>query len=195
MQKLAIGIVLSTTRAARFGIRPATWIQTLANERSDMAAELIDLRDYPMPFFEDDKAPIYGDSDRTDVRKWTQKLDKLDGFIFVTAEYNRGPPAVLKNALDYAYAQFVRKPAAFVGYGGVGAARAIEQLRLWCIELQMAATRHGVHLAAGDFRKAMLEETPLKDFPNLEATAKSMLDDLSWWGHALKNARGKPPQG
>src|SRR5882672_9132924 len=60
-------------------------------------------------------------------------------------------PAVLKNALDYSYRERNRKGVAFVGYGGVGAARAIDQLRLVCVELQMVPTRTGAHFQGGDF--------------------------------------------
>ena len=85
------------------------------------------------------------------AQHWAAKVDSLDGFIFVTAKYNRAPTAALKNALDHAYREFKRKPAAYVGYGGVGAARAIEQLRLINIELQMAPTRTGVYIGGADF--------------------------------------------
>ena len=80
------------------------------------------------------------------AQAWQKKVAEFDGFIFTAAEYSRGPAAVLKNALDYAYTEWNRKPAAFVGYGGVGGARAIEQLRLNAVELQMAPTRNAVHM-------------------------------------------------
>jgi NAD(P)H-dependent FMN reductase len=105
------------------------------------------------------------------------------------AEYNRGPPAVLKNALDYAYKEFNRKPAAFVGYGGVGGARAVEQLRLNSIELQMAPTRSGVHIGGADFIGMLMQGKTFADAPHLEPTAVAMLDELAWWAHALKGAR------
>ena len=80
------------------------------------------------------------------AQRWQKKVASLDGFIIVAAEYNRGPTASLKNALDYAYNEWNKKPVAFVGYGGVGGARAVEQLRLNCVELQMAPIRVGVHI-------------------------------------------------
>ena len=141
--KPRIGIVISTTREGRFGDRPARWIHDIAASRDDLAVELIDLRDYPMPFFAEPASPAYATPKDEVARRWAEKVDSLDGFVFVTAEYNRAPSAVLKNALDYAYREFNRKPAAYVGYGGVGAARAIEQLRLINVELQMAPTRSG----------------------------------------------------
>src|SRR5258708_29818566 len=123
------------------------------------------------------------------ARRWGRKVAELDGFIFVTAEYSRAPPAVLKTAIDYAYKEFTRKPAAFVGYGGVGGTRAVEQLRLISVELQMAPTRSGVHIGGADFIAMLMHGKTFADMPHLEPTAVAMLDELAWWTHALKGAR------
>ena len=96
---------------------------------------------------------------------------------------------MLKNAIDYAYTQFVRKPVAFVGYGGVGAARAIEQLRLIAIEVQMAPTRTAVHIAGGDFMAVWQQGKSFEDLPHLEQGAVAMLDELTWWTVTLKAGR------
>jgi NAD(P)H-dependent FMN reductase len=115
MSKPRVGIVISTTREGRFGDKPAAWIRNLAAARSDLAFELVDLRDYRMRFFDEPASPNYVPPRDEPARRWAQKVAELDGFIIVTAEYNRGPPAVLKNALDHAYQEFNRKPVAFVG--------------------------------------------------------------------------------
>jgi NAD(P)H-dependent FMN reductase len=188
MSKPRVGIVISTTREGRFGDKPAVWIRDLAAARGDLEVEIIDLRDYPMPFFDEPGSPLYMPPKNEAARRWGQKVAELDGFIFVTAEYNHGPPAVLKNALDYAYKEFNRKPAAFVGYGGVGGARAVEQLRLNSIELQMAPTRSGVHIGGADFMGMLMQGKSFADAPHLEPTAVAMLDELAWWAHALKGA-------
>ncbi|HVL71955.1 MAG TPA: NAD(P)H-dependent oxidoreductase [Beijerinckiaceae bacterium] len=187
--KPRIGIVISTTREGRFGDRPARWIHDIAASRDDLAVELIDLRDYPMPFFAEPASPAYATPKDEVARRWAEKVDSLDGFVFVTAEYNRAPSAVLKNALDYAYREFNRKPAAYVGYGGVGAARAIEQLRLINVELQMAPTRSGVHIGGADFMGLLQGGKSFADLPHLAKSAQGMLDELAWWATALKRAR------
>jgi len=191
MSKPRIGIVISTTREGRFGDKPVAWIHALAAARGDLAFEVVDLRDYPMPLFEEAASPAYVPPKNEAARRWGRKVAELDGFIFVTAEYNRGPPAALKNALDHAYTEFNRKPAAFVGYGGVGAARAVEQLRLICIELQMAPTRSGVHIAGADFIGLFMQGKTFADVPHLDPTATAMLDELAWWTHALNAARAE----
>jgi NAD(P)H-dependent FMN reductase len=189
MIKPRVGIVISTTREGRFGDKPAMWIRDLATARNDLEVELIDLRDYPMPLFDEPGSPVYMPPKDEAARRWGRKVAELDGFIFVTAEYNRAPPAVLKNALDYAYKEFNRKPAAFVGYGGVGGARAVEQLRLISIELQMAPTRSGVHIGGADFIGMLMHGKTFADMPHLVPTAVTMLDELVWWTRALKGAR------
>ena len=189
MAKPRIAIIISTTRATRFGEKAAKWIHGIAAARTDMSFELIDLREYPMPFFDEVASNMWTPSKNEVAQRWQKKVAEFDGYIFVTAEYNRGVPAVLKNALDYAYPEWNRKPAAYVGYGSVGAARSIEHLRLICVELQMAPTRTGVHLQGADFLAAYQQGREIKEFAYLEKNAKDMLDDLHWWASALKVAR------
>jgi NAD(P)H-dependent FMN reductase len=189
LAKPRIAIIIGTTRATRFGERAAKWIHGIAAERTDMSVELIDLRDYPMPFFDEVASNAWVPSKNEVAQRWQKKVAEFDGYIFVTAEYNRGVPAVLKNALDYAYPEWNRKPAAYVGYGSVGAARSIEQLRLICVELQMAPTRTGVHIQGGDFMAVWQQGKDIKELKYLEKNSKDMLDELHWWASALKAAR------
>jgi NAD(P)H-dependent FMN reductase len=140
-----IGIIISSTRQNRFGEKAARWIHNIATQRTDLYFEIVDLRDYPLPLFEG-TSPFYAPVTNEVAQRWGRKLAELDGYLFVTAEYNRSITGALKNALDWAYREFNRKPAAYVGYGGVGGARAVEQLRLMCVELQMTPTRSGVHI-------------------------------------------------
>jgi NAD(P)H-dependent FMN reductase len=194
MSKPRIGIIISTTREGRFGDKPARWIEALGAKRTDVEFEIVDLRDYPLPFFDEPRSPAYGPSERPEVKRWHAKLDSLDGFVFVTAEYNRSIPAVLKNALDYAYGEWNRKPAAFVGYGPLGAARAIEHLRNTAVELQMAPTRTGVHITMEPYLAVLQGKKSLADFDFLNQGAQATLDELAWWAKALRTARDATPQ-
>ncbi|HKG75517.1 MAG TPA: NADPH-dependent FMN reductase [Aestuariivirgaceae bacterium] len=187
-----IAIVISTTRATRFGDKPAKWISDIAAKRTDLVSEIIDLRDFPMPFFDEVASNAWVPTTNEVAQRWQKKVAEFDGFIFVTAEYNRGVPAVLKNAIDYAYPEWNRKAAAYVGYGAVGGARSVEQLRLISVELQMAPTRTGVHIQGADFMAAWKEGKDLKDIPHLQQNATDMLDQLVWWTNALKAARERP---
>lgn len=189
MSKLKIGIVISTTRATRFGHKPAEWVKSIAAERSDMAVEILDLRDYPMPFFDEVASNAWVPTTNAVAQRWQKKVAEFDGFVFVTAEYNHGIPAVLKNALDYAYPEWNKKAAALVGYGGVGGSRAVEQLRLVAAELQLATIRTGVYIQGADFMAALKDGKDLKEIAHLQQGVRDMLDQLAWWAVALKTAR------
>src|SRR6267142_5714385 len=184
-----IAVIIGTTRATRFGEKPAKLIYEISAARADLSVEVIDLRDYPMPFFDEPATNAWVASKNEIAQRWQKKVAEFDGYIFVTAEYNRGVPAVLKNALDYAYPEWNRKAAAYVGYGSVGAARSIEHLRNICVELQMAPTRTGVHIQGADFMAALMQGKDIRELTYLEKNAKDMLDELQWWASALMVAR------
>lgn len=186
-----IGIILSTTRQARFAEKPAKWLKQIADQRTDLSVEIVDLRDFPLPFFDEDLPPARRDPQNPDALRWSQKLDELDGYIVVCAEYNHGIPAVLKNALDFAVASsLARKPIACVGYGGAGAARAIEQLRLVAIELAMVPTRTGVHITTAEYLAALNGQS-FDEFPYLLAKANELLEELNWWTKLMTQARNQ----
>src|SRR5205809_3271878 len=178
MAKPKIAVIICTTRATRFSEKPARWIYDIARARTDMSVELIDLRDYPMPFFDEPATNAWVPSKNEVAKRWQKKVAEFDGYIFVTAEYNRSMPAVLKNAIDYAYPEWNRKPAAFVGYGSVGAARAIEHMRNICVELQMAPMRNGVHIQGADFMAVWQQGKDIRSLAYLVPNMKAMLDEL-----------------
>jgi NAD(P)H-dependent FMN reductase len=187
--KPRIGIVISTTRATRFADKPTNWLKAIAEARDDIEIEIVDLRDYPMPFFEEAMSPGYVPASHPAAQAWAKTMARLDGYIFITAEYNHSISGVLKNALDHAYPEYSKKPAAFLGYGGVGGARAVQQLRLILAELQIATLKFAVHINANEMLPLMKDEKDFADFPYLADAAKLMLDDLAWWAGALKTAR------
>ena len=189
MSKPKVGVVIGSTRATRFADKPAQWIFDLAKARGDFDVEIVDLRDYPLPFFEEAMSPAWGPSQNEVAQKWQAKVASLDGYIFTAAEYNRGPTAVLKNAFDYAYGEWNKKAVGFVGYGGVGGARAVEHLRLIAIETQMAPVRAGVHIVWADMLPVMQGQKKLEELEHLKAAADDMLNQVVWWTRALMAAR------
>jgi NAD(P)H-dependent FMN reductase len=189
---LKIGVIISSTRTTRFADKPAKWLMDIANARSDASFELLDLRDFPMPFFDEVASNAYAPTQNEVGLRWQKKIAEFDGYIVIAAEYNHAPTGVLKNALDYAYNEWIKKPMAFVGYGSVGAARAIEQLRLIAVELQMAPTRTGVHIQGADFFGAWQQGAALEEMSHLQPGVKNMLDELVWWGNTLKAGRDTP---
>ena len=189
MNKPRIGIIISTTREGRFGERAARWVAQLAETRSDLDVEVVDLRDYPLPFFESATSPRFVPIDTPEAKKWSGKLAELDGYVFVTAEYNHSISGVLKNALDFVFAEPARKPAAFVGYGAVGGARAVEQLRLIAVELSMVPLNRAVHINMEPFLGMIREGKDFADYPYLAPTVEVMLDELAWYAQTLRAGR------
>lgn len=189
MSKPKIGIIIGSTRDTRFGDKPANWIAEIGKQRKDLDFEIVDIRDYDLPFFNEVASNAWVPSKSEAAQKWQKKIGSLDGFVIVTAEYNRSPTAALKNALDHAYVEWNKKPVAFVGYGGLGGARAVEQLRTIAVELQMAPTRTAVHIAGGDFMGVLQQGKKLEDAEHLNQAARDTLDQLAWWTFALNAAR------
>ena len=189
MSKPTLAIIVGSIRPNRFATHAADWIEQIATESGLFDIEVVDLKNYPLPIFAEEMPPAYAPSKDEVARRWQKKMAGFDAYIFTAAEYNHGPTAVLKNALDYAYNEWAKKPAAFVGYGGVGGARAIEQLRLNTIELQMAPIRTAVHISFPAYLAVLKEGKKLGEFDYLNQNAKDMLAQLLWWTNALKSAR------
>jgi NAD(P)H-dependent FMN reductase len=189
MTKPKIGLILSTTRETRFADRPAQWVLDIANARGDADYEIVDLRDYPIAYFDAPASPRFVPLQDPVALRFAAKMAELDGYIFITAEYNRAIPAVLKNAIDHIYAEAARKPAAFLGYGAVGGSRAVEQLRLIAIELSMVPMKAGVHINMEPLLGMLREGKDFGDYPYLAPTVTAMLDELSWYTKVLKAGR------
>lgn len=187
---LSIKVIVGSTRQGRFSDKPAAWIAQLAQKRDGLAVEILDLREYPLPFYDDPTPPSMikdGAYANAEARRFAQKIAEADGFIIVTPEYNRGPSAVLKNALDSVSREWNNKPVAFVAHGATLGVRAIEQLRMNAIELRMAPVRDIVALPGSwTFEGG---GTAPGSFAEHEAAGETLLDTLAWWARALKAAR------
>jgi len=184
--KLRVGIVVGSTRPGRNAEAVASWVERIAKERSDVEVELVDLRAFPLPHLDEPIPASVGRYAQAHTRAWAAKVASLDAFVFVTPEYNHSFPAVLKNALDYVYAEWNDKVAGFVGYGSSGGVRAVEQLRLVMAELQVATVRaQGALFLATDFEGYRL----FRPDPARETPVRAMLDQLVTWGNALRAVR------
>jgi NAD(P)H-dependent FMN reductase len=187
-----ISVIVGSTREGRFSEKPARWILQHLKTRDDVDARLLDLRDFPMPFFDaatPPAAPGRPAYTHEVVRKWTAAIAQSDGFVFVTPEYNYGPPAVLKNAIDWVYPEWNRKAAAFVSYGAALGARGVQQLRQTLIEVQLAPVRSSVHIPVATLWAHFKGGDVDAGLAELSASAGAMIDDLLWWTAALKAAR------
>src|SRR5438105_13078812 len=181
-----IGIILGSTRPNRNGEQVAQWVYGLASRRGDAEFELVDLRDYPLPHLDEPLPPSLGQYANDHTKQWAAKIASFDGFVIVTPEYNHGTSGVLKNAIDFLYAEWNNKAVGFVSYGSVGGARAAEHLRLVAGELQMADVRQQVALSLMTEFENFSVFTPGEY--NLQAL-ETMLDQRIAWRAALEPLR------
>jgi NAD(P)H-dependent FMN reductase len=193
--KPKIAIIVSSTRATRFADLPTAWIKAQAEARGDMDVEVVDLRDYPMPFFAEVASNAWAPTQDAVAVKWQKKLAEFDGYIFVVAEYNRSVTAALKNALDQAYVEWAKKPFGAVAYGSMGGTSALAHLRMIGVELQMVPVRNSVHIGGGDFFRVHPGFGGSGNLADIEASlkgsAKAMLDDVVWWAKATAAAKSE----
>ena len=188
-----IAIIVSSTRGTRFADLPTAWIKAQAEARGDMEVEVIDLRDYPMPFFAEIASNAWMPTQDAVAVKWQKKLAEFDGYIFVVAEYNRSVTAALKNALDQANVEWAKKPLGAVAYGSMGGSLALSHLRMIGVELQMVPVRSAVHIGGSDFFRVHPGFGGSGKMADIEAgilgSAKAMLDDVAWWANATRAAK------
>lgn len=193
MAKPRIAVIIGSTRKTRFADKPAAWLMEQVKDHPELDFELVDLRDQNLPFFDEPASNLWMPSSDPNAVAWQEKLAGFDGFFFVVAEYNRSITGALKNALDQAYKEWVRKPFAALAYGSMGGARALEHLRLIGIELQMVPLRNAVHIGGSDFFKVFPNggNAPISEIEeNLKPSLKATLEELAWWTKATRAARG-----
>jgi len=139
---LKIAIIIGSTRPGRNGEAVAKWVYEIAQKSSGAEFELVDIKDFNLPLLDEPVPAAMGNYSKPHTKAWGAKIDSFDGYVFVTPEYNHGINGALKNAIDFLYREWNNKAAGFVGYGGVGAARAVSQLRVVMAYLQVATVQN-----------------------------------------------------
>ncbi len=183
---MKIQIILGSTRPNRVGEGVAKWVLETASKNSDINFDLVDVADFNLPLLDEPMPPMMHQYTKDHTKKWSEKINEADGYIFVTAEYDRSIPGAFKNAIDYLNWEWRNKAIGFVGYGTAGGSRAIEHWRGVAGELHMA-----------DVRDALLLYLPY-DFENYsvfkpteahEEQLKKVVDEVSAWSGALAPLR------
>ncbi|MEU7639426.1 MULTISPECIES: NADPH-dependent FMN reductase [unclassified Streptomyces] len=191
-QPLRLAVIIGSVRDGRFGPTVTQWFTHLAAQRPDLDIDVIDLADVPLSTTGPTREPS---PQMTAVLATTRpRLAQADAFVIVTPEYNHSFPAALKNAIDWHLAEWQAKPVGFVSYGGIaGGLRAVEQLRQVFAELHAVTVRDTVSFHGGV--ATFDDEGHPKDPEGCETAAKALLDQLTWWAHALRQARTQHPYG
>ena len=186
MADLKIAIILGSTRPGRNGAAVAEWVLGRAGSREGADYELIDLKDFPLPHLDEAVPPSMGQYAGEHTKRWAETIAEYDGFVFVTPEYNHSTSGVLKNAIDYLYQEWNNKAAAFVSYGSLSGARAVEHLRAIASELQIAHVRQQLSFSLfTDFENF----STFNPGPQYEAAADTMFDQLEQWSAAMRSVR------
>jgi len=183
---LNIGIIIGSTRPDRVGPSVAKWVHDIAQKRKDAAFELVDLNDFNLPLLDEPVPASQGQYSKEHTKRWSAKIASFDGYVFVTPEYNHGPSGVLKNAIDFLWAEWVDKAAGFVSYGSSGGIRAVEQLRQIMAEVQVATVRVQVALSLyTDFENYKV----FKPASHHQQKLGQLFDQVIAWSGALKTLR------
>jgi NAD(P)H-dependent FMN reductase len=185
---LRLVVVIASTREGRFGPTVANWFVEQARGHSDLDLDVLDLAETALP----DQLTGYGTPTPDAVAAVTPRLSAADAFVVVTPEYNHSYPAPVKTLIDWHFTEWQAKPVGFVSYGGMsGGLRAVEHLRGVLAEMHAVTVRDTVsfHNAGDLFGR---DARPV-DPAGCATAAKSMLDQLAWWAHALREARSARP--
>jgi NAD(P)H-dependent FMN reductase len=181
-----IGIILGSTRPNRAGEGVAKWVFDIASRRTDAEFTYIDIAEFDLPLLDEPVPASMGQYSKEHTKRWAAAIAPLDGFIFVTPEYNHGTSGALKNAIDYLYAEWNDKVAGFVGYGSAGGVRAVEVLRLIMGNLKVADVNAQVQLSLfTDFENFSV----FKPHERNEANLNTVIDQVIRWGTAFKSMR------
>ncbi|WP_329077325.1 NAD(P)H-dependent oxidoreductase [Streptomyces niveus] len=183
---LRVAVIIGSTREGRLGDAIARWFVERAAKRDDLAVSVVDLADFDFP-------ARYPDRVTEPMAEFTAEVDRAEAFVVVTPEYNRSFPASLKQAVDYAYDEWQTKPVAFVSYGhGSGGLYAVEGLRSVFTELHTVTLRNGVSINLFDCGDDVLDVDAATE-EHRDRAASVLLDQLGWWGLALREARKARP--
>jgi NAD(P)H-dependent FMN reductase len=185
---LKIGVIVGSTRPGRRAPAVADWLLEIARKRTDASFEVIDIEDFDLPVLDEPTPASMGNYAHAHTKEWSAKIDSLDGFVFVTPEYNHSISGALKNAIDFIYKEWNNKAAGFVSYGTTGGARAVEHLRGIMAEVQVADVRGHVSLSLfTDYENF----TTLKPADRHVTQANIMLDQLLAWSKAMRDVRAE----
>ncbi|WP_438294004.1 NADPH-dependent FMN reductase [Streptomyces sp. HUAS TT7] len=186
---LKVTVVVASNREGRFAPVVADWFLARAREHQGLDIEVLDLAEAELPTtISHNPSPAVA----AQLSVISPKLADADAFVVITPEYNHSFPASLKNLIDWHYVQWQAKPVGFVSYGGIsGGLRAVEQLRQVFAEMHAVTVRDTVsfHQAHGLFD----EDGEHREPSQADAAVKKMLDQVAWWAHALRDAKGIRP--
>jgi NAD(P)H-dependent FMN reductase len=191
---IKLGIIIGSSRPNRRAPIAARWVAEAAGRHAAIVSEeasvqTIDLADHSLPLLDEPSLPIRADYRQPHTQRWAAAIDACDGFIIVTPEYNHSFPAALKNAIDFLFREWNDKAAGFVGYGGLGAARAVEQLRPVLAEVKVATVRTQVVLSKYTDLALLTDPDAWSPSAEQQTALATMISEILEWSTALQTVR------
>jgi NAD(P)H-dependent FMN reductase len=187
---LQLQVIICSTRPGRVGPAVATWFHAFAREHAKFDASLVDLADFDLPLYDEPVHPAQQKYEKDHTKRWSASVAAADAYVFVTPDYNFGPPPSFVNALNYVYKEWNHKPCGFVSYGGVsGGLRAVQLEKQLVTTLKMMPMVEGVAVPM----VARLLDDKGNFLPNdlITASAGTLLDELFRWADGLAAMRAK----
>lgn len=180
--------VIASTRPGRKGAAVGQWFHEFAGHHGKFETALVDLAEFNLPLLDEPAHPRLRQYEHEHTKAWSASVEAADAFVFVTPEYNYGPPASLINALDFLYSEWNYKPVGFVSYGGVsGGLRSVQMTKQIVTTLKMVPLVEAVPIP---FFSQHIDDTGTFVPAEIhEKSATEMLDELLRWAEALKPLR------
>lgn len=183
----SLQVIICSTRPGRIGPTVAAWVDTVARQHGAFDVALVDLADFGLPVYDEPKHPRLQQYAHEHTKRWAASVAAADAYVFVTPEYNSGPPPSIVNALNYVYREWNYKAAGIVSYGGVsGGLRAAEALKGTTATLKLVVPPEGVPIP---MVAKLVEDGAFRSNDLIDTSAKTMLDELAKWSGALKSLR------
>ena len=185
-----ITIILGSSRPTRFAHQPGNWLLELGKTMPNVEFDIVDLAEVNLPFLDEPLSAMAGQYQNEHTKEWSKVIAKADGFVFVAPEYNHSYTPVLKNAIDYLYAEWRHKPVAFLSYGvHAGGARAVEHLRGVVGQLGMYSLSE--HVILPNYFSGLDKDGVFQFTAEHEKSAREMLSQLAFWAERMKRARAE----
>lgn len=187
MSDLKVLVIVGSTRPSNVGQYVGEWYMSKVKDVEGMDFDLVQVGDLDLPFMDEPNFPQQQQYVHEHTKKWSEKVAGYDAYVWVVGEYNHGVQAPLKNALDYLFHEWVKKPVAFVGYGNAGGSRAVEHMRQTAGELDMHDVRLGIHIREpwSFYKDGKYNEDLVTN------KVEDQVEQLRWWATTLKEAREK----
>lgn len=185
-------VVIASTRPDRLGGPIGRWAAEAARRHGGFDVEVADLAEVDLPPLDEPHPPRTGDYTQEHTKAWSALVDSADAFLFVTPEYNYGPPPSLLNAIDYLYWEWAYKPIGFVSYGGIAAGlRSVQVIKQIVTTVKAMPIPDGVAIP---FVMKQFETGEFAPTPPMEATLPFHLDEVLRWTEALQPLRDQVPE-